>query len=81
MATNDKRAYWINLARTNPEEYKRRKRMAYWGHLKQDDPKKFQKLQREQQLRNQHPYLSREDAEKVIETQDKLFNENQLSLF
>ena len=81
MATNDKRAYWINLQKTNPEEYKRRRRMAYWGHLKQEDPKKFQRLQREQQLRDQHPYLSKEQAANVIDVQDKLFEENQLSLF
>ena len=55
--------------------------MAYWGHLKQENPKKFQRLQREQQLRDQHPYLSKEQAANVIDVQDKLFEENQLSLF
>lgn len=81
MAKSSKRAYWINLAKTNPDEYRRRSRMAYWQHLREANPEEFKARQRENKLRAQHPDMSREQAAKIIATQDKLFNENQLSLF
>ena len=81
MATNDKRAYWINLQRTNPEEYKRRSRMAYWKHLQQNNPEEFKARKRENKLREKHPNMTRAEAAQIIATQDKLFEQNQLSLF
>lgn len=80
MATNDKRAYWINLYKTNPEEYKRRSRMAYWKHLQQSNPEEFKARKRENKLREKHPDMSRTEAHKIVATQDRLFEKNQLSI-
>ena len=81
MATNDKRAYWINLQKTNPEEYKRRSRAYYWKRMQQEHPEEFKAHQREQKLLEKNPTMSKQQAAKVIATQDRLFNKNQLSLF
>ena len=81
MAKNDKKAYWINLYKTNPAEYKRRSRMAYWKHLQQNNPEEFKARKRENKLRQQNPEMSSQEAHKIIATQDRLFEQNQLSLF
>ena len=81
MATNDKRAYWINLYKTNPEEYKRRSRRAYWKKMQENHPEEFKAHQREQKLLEKNPEMSKQQAHKIISTQDRLFDQNQLSLF
>ena len=81
MATNDKRAYWINLYKTNPEEYKRRSRRYYWKRMQENNPEEFKAHQREQKLIEKNPEMSKKQAHKIVATQDKLFSENQLSLF
>ena len=81
METKSKREYWINLARTNPEEFKRRSRKAYWVILKRENPEEWKARRRENKLRERHKDMSRDEAHKIVATQDKLFSENQLSLF
>ena len=42
----NKQAYWINLAKNNPDEFKRRRRMAYWKHLQQNNPEEYRAKRR-----------------------------------
>ena len=81
METNSKREYWINLARNNPAEFKRRSRMSYWKHLQQNDPVEYRLRMQENKLRQKHKEISRDEAKKIVATQERLFNEKQLSLF
>jgi hypothetical protein len=75
----NKQAYWINLAKTNPDEFKRRRRMAYWKHLQQNNPEEYKARQRENKLRQKNQEMSSQEAHKIIATQDLLFEKNQLS--
>jgi len=75
----NKQAYWINLAKTNPDEFKRRRRMAYWKHLQQNNPEEYKARQRENKLRQKNQEMSSQEAHKIIATQDLLFEQNQLS--
>ena len=55
--------------------------MAYWKHLQQNNPEEFKARKRENKLREKHPDMTRAEAAQIIATQDKLFAQNQLSLF
>lgn len=81
MATKEQRQYWINLKRTNPAEYERRSRRYYWKHLQQTNPEEFKRQQREHKLMDQHEGMTKAEAHKIVTTQDRLFEQNQLSLF
>jgi len=81
MATNEKRQYWINLKKTNPAEYERRSRRYYWKHLQQTNPEEFERQKREQKLMEKHDGMTKAEAHKIVTTQDRLFEQNQLSLF
>jgi hypothetical protein len=76
-----RRYYWHHLQQTNPEEYERRSRRYYWHHLQQTNPEEFKRQQREHKLMDQHDGMTKAEAHKIVTTQDKLFEQNQLSLF
>ena len=49
--------------------------------MQQEHPEEFKAHQREQKLLEKNPTMSKKQAHKIIATQDRLFEENQLSLF
>ena len=81
MTKQEKRQYWINLKKTNPAEYERRSRRYYWKHLQQTNPEEFKRQQREHKLMDKHDGMTKAEAHKIVTTQDRLFEQNQLSLF
>ena len=76
----NKQAYWINLAKTNPDEFKRQQRKRYWLRLKDTNPKEFDRQQREWELRKRNPQMTKQEAHERITLQDRIFEERQLSL-